>query len=84
MGQAHVLPMVRRAWQYSKPPLDVQVGNRRENTFALQARLPRATTNLRRVAVGTKRKRGSAYMHARAMRAVCMRCASGPPQAEEI
>ena len=28
-------PIARRAWQYSKPLLDVQVGNRQENTFAL-------------------------------------------------
>ena len=36
-------PIARHAWRYSKALLDVQVGNGRENTFALQARLPRVT-----------------------------------------
>ena len=35
-------PTARRAWRYSNALHDVQVGNRWENTFALQARLPLA------------------------------------------
>lgn len=66
-------PIARRAWRYSKALRDVQVGNRRENTFALQARLPRAPCD----AYAQKRKWVSLYMHARAAHTVCTKCARG-------
>ena len=65
--------IAHRGERFGGLDLNFLVGNRREITFVLQARPPRAPCD----ACGQNAKDESADMHARAAHTVCTRCAHG-------